>query len=162
MQKEIQKEKMMAQEQGLGEDLNFLDNPNGDVQLIEAPKLDQPKFMAPTKEGQGIIANPTIPSWLSNPVSKKQNLHPVSIVVKDIVTKYAAHTSKSKKLQSNAHLIKDLVIGKIIVEVTTYKQKKESREIDVEGFQVTIVDLGAITKDTGNHFFKLSTNHMLS
>ena len=59
--------------------------------------------------------------------------------MKDIVTKYAARGSKVKKLKHDAHLTKDIVIGKITVEVATYKHKIESREIDSEGFKVTSV-----------------------
>ena len=71
MHQKIQKEKMMTQEWGLGEDLSFLDNLDGDVQIIKASKSDQTKFMTPTKEGQGITITSTISSWLSNLVSKK-------------------------------------------------------------------------------------------
>ena len=74
MQQEIQKEKMMTQGQDLGEGLNFLDNPDGDIQLIEAPKSDQTKFMTPPRESQGITTTLTIPSWLSNSVIKKVEL----------------------------------------------------------------------------------------
>ena len=89
----------MAQGQGLGDGLSFLDNIDGDVQLIEAHRIDQLKFMTPTKEAQGISTNPIIPSWLSNSFSKKRNLQPVSTLVKDIVTKYVAHGSKVKKVK---------------------------------------------------------------
>ena len=92
---------MMAQVQGLGEDLSFSYNTDGDVHLIEAPKLDQPKFMTPPRESQGMNTTPPILSCLSNSVSKKRNLQPMSTLVKDIVTNYATRGSKSKKLKSD-------------------------------------------------------------
>lgn len=62
---------MIGQEQGLGEEINILDSLDGDVQLIEAPTLDQPKFIYPTKKIQGMTTTPTILSYLSKLVSKK-------------------------------------------------------------------------------------------
>ena len=52
--------------------------------------------------------------------------------------------------------------GKITIEVATYKQKKESKDVDEEGFKVTSIELGTINWSTGNNFFKFSTNHMLT
>lgn len=83
------------------------------------------------------------------------------MLVKDIVTKYVAHSSKSKKMKSDDRLIKHLVTKKVIAEVATYKQKDEYGEINPEGFKVTTIELGAITRDTGNHFLKFSMDHML-
>ena len=47
MQQEVQKDKTMAQGQDLGD--GHLD---GDVQLIEVPRIDQPRCMTPTRETQ--------------------------------------------------------------------------------------------------------------
>ena len=41
---------------------NLSDNLDGDVQFIEAPKVDQPKFMTPTKDTHAIFFSPPIPS----------------------------------------------------------------------------------------------------
>lgn len=81
--------------------------------------------------------------------------------VKEIVTKYVACDPKNKKVKSDTRLIKDPVIGKVTTEVATYKKRDESREIDTKGFKVTTIELGSITMDMGNHFFKFSTDHML-
>lgn len=89
----------MAQGQGLGDGLNFSENSDGNVQLTKDPRKNQPKFMNPTKETQGISPYPIIPSWLSNLVSKKRKLQPVSTPVKDIITKYVAHRSKVNRLK---------------------------------------------------------------
>ena len=43
-------------------------------------------------------------------------------------------------MKTDAHLTKDLVTGKIIFEIATYKQKKESVDIDDEGFKVTLLN----------------------
>ena len=43
-----------------------------------------------------------------------------------------------------------------------YKQKDEYREIDAKGFKVTTMELGAITRDIGSHFFKFFVDHMLT
>lgn len=162
MQQEIEKEKMMTHGQGLGEELNFLDTQDGDVQLIESPKLNQPKFMTPPRGSQGMTTTPMIPSWLSNSVCKKQNLLPMSTPVKVIATKYATRGSKSKKMKSDVRLIKDPITERVKKEVATYKQKDDSGEIDAKGFKVTTLELGAITRDTGNHFFKFFVDHMLT
>lgn len=71
MQQELQKEDMLAQVQDLEEDPNLSDTQDGDVQLLEAPKLDQPKFMTPLRGDQGITVAPTILSWLSSSINKK-------------------------------------------------------------------------------------------
>ena len=74
-------------------------NPDGEVQLIETPKVDQPKFVTPTKDAQMVSVTPTIPPWLSNLVNNKRKLQLVFTPVKDIVTKYVARSSKMKKLR---------------------------------------------------------------
>lgn len=61
-----------------------------------------------------------------------------------------------------AWLIKDLVTSKVMMEVATYKQKEVFGEINAEDFNVTTMDLGAISRDTGNHFFNFSVDHMLN
>lgn len=132
------------------------------MELVEALRLDYPKFMTPPKASQGMTTTPTIPSWLSNLVSKNRTLQPMSMPIKDVITKYAAHGSKSKKMKSDVHLIKDLATGKVTTEVATYKHKEEFGEIDVEGFKVTSMELEAITRATSNHFFKFSANYMLT
>ena len=48
----------------------------------------------------------------------------MSTPVKDIVTRYVARGSKSKKVKLDAYLTKDLIIGKITTEVAIYKKKK--------------------------------------
>lgn len=83
--------------------------------------------MTPPRESQGMNTTPPILSCLSNSISKKWNLQPVSTLVKDIVTKYATNGSKSKNLKSDAHLIKDLLTGKVMTKVATYKNKDESK-----------------------------------
>ena len=105
--------------------------------------------------------NPTIMSWLSNSINKKRILELVSTPMKDIVTRYATKASKEKKIKTNAYLTKDPVTGKITIEVATYKQEKESGDIDDEGFKVTSIELGTINRNTGNNFFKFSADHIL-
>ena len=99
MQQVVQKERMSTQGQDSNDGLNFSDNTDGDEQFIEAPKVDQPKFMTPTRDTHVVSISPTVPSWLSNLVSKKRSLQLVSTPVKDIVTKYATQGSKVKKLK---------------------------------------------------------------
>ena len=65
-------------------------------------------------------------------------------------------------MKIDAHLTKDLVVGKIIFDIATYKQKKDSSDIDDEGYKVTFVELGTINRSIGNHFFKFSTDHILT
>lgn len=81
--------------------------------------------------------------------------------VKDIVTKYFAHTPKSKKINNDAHLAKDPIIGKVIEEVATYKKKEGSSEVEAKEFKITTMDLGVLTWDIDNHIFKFSSDHML-
>lgn len=87
----------MAQEQDKTEELTFSDNQDGDVELIEAPRVDQSSFMTPPKGNQGMTTTPSIPPYLSNSVSKKHILQLVSISIKDVVTKYADYSSKRRK-----------------------------------------------------------------
>ena len=82
--------------------------------------------------------------------------------MKDIITKYAARGSKVKKLKTYTYITKDPIIGKITAKIATYKQKKESKNIDDEGFKFCSVELGTINRSTGNHFFKFSVDHMLT
>ena len=86
----------------------------------------------------------------------------MSTPVKDIVTRYVARGSKAKKVKIDAYLTKDPIIGKITMEVATYKQKEESGDVDEEGFKVTSIELGTINRSTGNNFFKFSADHMLT
>ena len=86
----------------------------------------------------------------------------MSTPVKDIVTRYVARGSKAKKVKIDAYLTKDLMTGKITIEVATYKQKKESGEVDEDGFKVTSIELGTINRSTSNNFFKFSVDHMLT
>ena len=86
----------------------------------------------------------------------------MSTPVKAIVPKYVACGSKVKKLEVDAHLIKELANRKITKKVSTYKYKTKSREIDTEGFKVTLVELGTINRSIRNHFFKFSADHMLT
>ena len=51
----------MTQGQGQGEELTFLDNRDGDVELIEASKSNQPSFMTPPRGNQGMTTTCTIP-----------------------------------------------------------------------------------------------------
>ena len=104
---------MMTQGQDSNDGLNFLDGVDGNVQFIEAPKVDHPRFLTPTRDTQAMSVSPAILSWLSNTINKKRNLQPVSTLVKDIVTKYAARGLKAKKLKIDAHLLKDTVTRKI-------------------------------------------------
>ena len=115
---------MASQGQDSSDGLNFFDGGDDDVQFIEAPKVDQPWFLTPTRDAQVIPMNPVIPSWLSTLINKKRSLQPISTLVNDIVTRYVARSSKEKKVKMDAYLTKDLVIGKITVEVATYKKKK--------------------------------------
>ena len=73
-QYEIQKERMSKQVQDSNDGLNFSNSVDGDVQFIEAPKVDQPNFMTPTKDAHAISVSLVVPSWLSNLISKKRNL----------------------------------------------------------------------------------------
>ena len=43
---------MLTQGQDLGDGLSFLDNLDGVMQFIEAPREDQPKFITPTRDAQ--------------------------------------------------------------------------------------------------------------
>ncbi len=113
----------MTEGKGQGEELTFSDNQDDNVELIEALKSNQPSFMTPPRGSQGMTTTSTMPSWLSNSVSKKHSLQPMSTLVKNIITKYAAHASKRKLMKSDTSLIKELVIEKVMVEVSTYKKK---------------------------------------
>ena len=109
--------------QDSSDDLDFSNRGDVDVQFIEAPKVDQPRFLTPIRDAQMRPASPAIPSWLSSSINKKRSLQPVSTLVKDIVTRYASRGSKEKKMKIDAHLIKDPITEKITTEVATYKQK---------------------------------------
>ena len=146
----------------LGDGLDFSNNRDVDVQFIEAPKIDQPRFITLVRDAQKMPVNPVIPSWLSNSISKKRSLQPVLTLVKEIATRYIARGSKTKKTKIDAHLIKDPQTRKIATEVATYKQKQESGDIDEEGFKVTSIELGTINRSIDDKFFKLSANHMLT
>ncbi len=161
-QHKVQTKKMSTQGQDSIDGLNFFDGTNGDVQFIEAPKVDQPKFMTLTRDPQVIYVGLTIPTWLSNTINKKRSLQLVTSPVKDILSKYVAQGSKVKKLKMDAHLTKDPVTRKITTEIATYRQKIESKDIDDEGFNVIVVELGTINRSIGNNFFKFSANHMLT
>ena len=152
---------MASQCQDSCDGLDFSNSGDGDVQFIEAPKIDQPRFITLVRDAQTRPASPAISSWLSNSINKKRILQPMSTPVKDIVTRYATRGSKAKKTKTDAHLIKDPLTRKITIEVTTYQQKKESGDIDEEGFKVTSIELGTINRSTGNNFFKFSADHML-
>ena len=146
----VQKEKMSTQGQDLGDGLNSSDSADGNVQFIEVPKVNHPGFLTPTRDAQVMSMSPAIPSWLTNTIKKKRNFQPVSTPVKDIVTKYASRGSKANKLKTNAHLTMDLVTRKIIADIATYKQKKESEDIDDERFKVTSAELGTINRSMSN------------
>ena len=117
---------MASQGQDSGDGLDFSDGGDGDVQFIEAPKADQPRFLTPSRDTQVMPASPTIPSWLSNSINKKRSMQPMSTPVKDIVTKYAAKGSKAKKVKIDAYLSKDPAIGKITTEVATLNKRRNS------------------------------------
>ena len=153
---------MASQGKDSDDGLEFSDGGDGVVQFIEAPKVNQPRFLTLNRDSQVIPMISTIPLWLSNSINKKRSLQPVSTPVKNIVTKYVARGSKEKKIKTYAYLTKDPMIGKITMEVATYKQKKEFGEVDEEGFKVTSIELGTINLSTGNNFFKFSTDHMLT
>lgn len=153
---------MASQGKDSGDGLDFLDGGDNDVQFIEAPKVDQPRFLTLNRDIEMVPVSPTIPSWLSNSINKKRSLQLVSTPMKDIVTRYVARGSKVKKVKIDAYLTKDLMIGKITVEVATYKQKKESGDIDEEGFKLTSIELGTINQSTVNNFFKFSIDHMIT
>ena len=114
---------MTSKGQESGDGLDQSDSRDGDVQLIEAPKADQPRFLTPVRDSQMRLVSPAIPSWLSNSINKKRSLQPVSMLVKDIVTRYAARGSKAKKMKMDAQLIKDPLTGKITAELASYQQK---------------------------------------
>ena len=88
-----------------------------------------------------VFVNPTIPPWLSNSINKKRKLQPISTLVMDIMTKYADHGSKMKKLNIDAHLTIDPITEKITVEVATYRKNIESGDINAEDLKVTSVEL---------------------
>ena len=56
----------------------------------------------------------------------------------------------------------DPIIGKVTVEVATYMQKEGLGEVKAKDFKATTMDLGVLTRDTGNHIFKFLADHMLS
>jgi hypothetical protein len=153
---------MASQGQDLADRLDFSYRGDGNIQLTDTSKAEKPGFLTPKKDTQMIAVNPAIPSWLMNSINRKRNLQPVSTPVKDIVTRYAARGSKAKKIKTDANFIKDPVTGKVTAEVATYKKKKESGDINSEGLKVSSIDLGTITRDTGNNFFKFSADHMLT
>lgn len=64
-QEKVQKEKIMAREEDKREGLSFLNNQDGDVELIESSRAEQPRFMTPPKSNQGMITIFSIPPWLS-------------------------------------------------------------------------------------------------
>ncbi len=153
---------MASQGPDSGEGLELFDSGDGDVQFIEAPKIDQLRFLTLVRDTQFRSASLAIPSWLSNSINKKRSLQPVITPVKDIVTRYVMKGLKAKKMKTDAQLVKDPQTGKITVEVATYTQKQDSREINEEALKVTFIDLGTINKSTGNNFFKFSADHMLT
>lgn len=89
--------------------------------MISTLNIVQSIFITPPIKIQGRMVTNTIPLWLSNSMSKKHSLEPVSMSVKDIVTKYDAHTLKRVKVKNDVHLIKDPIMVKVIVEVSTYR-----------------------------------------
>ena len=72
----------------------------------------------------------------------------MSTPVKNIVTRYVTRGSKAKKVKIDAYLTKDMATRKITIEVATYKQKKESGDVDEEGFKVASIELGTINRST--------------
>ena len=88
---------MASQGQDSGDGLDFSDGGDGDVQFIEAPKADQPRFLTPKRDTQVIPTSPTIPFWLSNSIDKKRSLQLVSTSVKDIVTRYGPKVLKKRR-----------------------------------------------------------------
>ena len=114
---------MASKSKDSGEGLDQSDREDGDVQLIEAPKVDQLRFLTPVRDTQRRPANPAIPSWFSNSINEKRSLQLVSTPVKDIVTRYATRGSKAKKMKTDGQFIKDSLTWKITVELATYKQK---------------------------------------
>lgn len=153
---------MASKGQELGVGFDQSDSRDGDVQFIEAPKADQPRVLTPVRDAQMKPKSPAIPSWLSNSINKKRSLQPMSMPVKDIVNRYGARGCKAKKMKTDAQLIKYPLTGRITVEVATYKQKKESGDIDEEGLKVTSIELGTINKSIDNKIFKFSVDHMLT
>ena len=69
-----QKQEMASQGQDSGDGLDLSDGGDGDVQFIEAPKADQPRFLTLNRDTQVMPMNPTIPSWLLNSINKKMSL----------------------------------------------------------------------------------------
>ena len=88
---------MASQGQDSGDGLDFSDSGDRDVQFIEAPKTDQPRFITPVRDAQTMPVSPAIPSWLSNSITKKRILQPVLTLVKEKVTRSAARGSMAKK-----------------------------------------------------------------
>ena len=76
-----QEQEMTSKSQDSGDGLDQSDSGDGDVQLIEAPKEDQPRFLTPIRDAQTKPPSPAIPSWLSNSINKKRSLQPVSTPV---------------------------------------------------------------------------------
>ena len=70
---------MLTQGHDLGDGLSFSDNPDGDVQFIDAPKVDQSKFMTPTRILRQSLLTPLFhPGYLTQLVRKgicSQYLH---------------------------------------------------------------------------------------
>ena len=65
---------MASKGQDSGDGLDQSDSGDGDVQLIEAPKADQPRFLTPVRDAQTRPASPAIPSWLSSSINKRRSM----------------------------------------------------------------------------------------
>ncbi|WP_460997020.1 hypothetical protein, partial [Staphylococcus aureus] len=78
---------MTAPERDSSDKSPFRDEADDEVQFIETPKADQPKFLTPTRDTQMVSTTPTVPLWLSNSINKKRSLQPVASPVKDTVTR---------------------------------------------------------------------------
>ena len=112
---------MSIQGRDSNDGIDSTDGAGGEVQFFKTAKMDQPRFLTPTRDIQKLAVSPTIPSWLSNTINKKSSLQLVSTPVKENVTKYAARGSKGKKLKIDAHLTKDPATRRITAEIATYK-----------------------------------------
>ena len=53
---------MLTQGQDSNDGFNFSDGVDGNVQFIEAPKVDQPIFLTPTRDAQVMSVSPFFPS----------------------------------------------------------------------------------------------------
>lgn len=79
-----------------------------------------------------------------------------------MVVKYTEKGPKQKKFKTTARLDTDEETGKCVAEIASYKPKDENKEVNVEEFEITKVELRNMSRDSDNHLFQVSAKKMLT